>query len=229
MAYGRIQGNAGTTRFVTLTTGNSTSLTAQPSNGNLLIAYIVNNTNANSPLTVVDGASNPFTLLSTWSVRGTALSCGIYGKIAGAAQGRFVTATWSVACTFDIGMEEWAGGPATLTGIVDGTAPAGGNNTTGTSSSGSQPSQATTGPHSLGLSLLAQTAGSAFTGETWNGSSITSGMTVNGNVGLAAYQANLNGVTPWNPVFTWTTSHAWCQASVALVEKPPGLWVPSVF
>ncbi|HEV2403225.1 MAG TPA: hypothetical protein VGS08_03410 [Candidatus Saccharimonadales bacterium] len=215
MAYSLIQSTNNATGASPVTA----TYTSTPTQGNLILASVWNNTNSSALTSMQDGNSNNLTLLNS-EARSTNQILFLYGMIATASQSKTITATLSGA-TIYMQIYEFSGNATTIANIIDNTVGHAENNGTVTTNNGSQPSVTTSNDNDL---LFVQIG---------LGNTVTIGAnpwTTSGGATVNLLQSNASGaihvfdgyaiettIGVMNPYATWTTGRAWAQLTTALL------------
>jgi hypothetical protein len=186
--------------------GSSISYASTPTPGNLLIAWVFDETSVSQPV-VSDTLNGNWTLLGSGSTKGTA-SIGLwaFGMLAAASQPKPVTVT-RTGDTFEVALQEWSGNPNSLSGIVAQSNIGSASSTT--ASSGAQiATSGTQAPYDLILTgmgtsnTIPSPTISDTNGWTYNEDVIVPG----GGVRLALGYLVPGAAGTFNPVFNWTTN-----------------------
>lgn len=205
MAFALVQEQA-----VEGTSPQTATFASTPAANDLLIAVVKRNSQTGTAVSISDGGGAwTQASISPFNYNSTSSQLCLFYKLADATQAKAITA--SGTGTFFLSIYEFSGNQTSLTGIVDGT-PATASNTTGATTSGSQPSVTTT----AGNSLIFSTVGlaSTVTAPGWTGATILES-NASGLIQLVDGYNLTSSAGAYNPSLAWTTSRAWGQATIA--------------
>ncbi len=193
-----------------------------PTTGHLLLASVMNGTGSSVP-TVADSNASWTLLNSRTSAETSTRSIALYGRIAVGSQPTTITATTGGAEQATMNLYAFAGGPATIHGIVQLAATAGG--TTAVTNTGSQPSLVAERHGSLIFSQLGVAGGVITAPSTPSGFTLGQAGPSGGIRSVDSYLlASVLGTT-YNPDYSWTTSRIWRALTTEIVITRAGIMI----